>query len=108
MTDTGNQGNIEGDTVDNNGIIALDTPEQISAWVFLSRMHQLALELNTGLKHSRGPILKAMFMEGLIDADLKGTKKNKKMVLGLMVDTYKEIMPEWEPSPSVIRALGRE
>lgn len=90
------------------GGFTLDTPAQIGAWVFLSRMHQIALELNTGMKHSRGPILKAMYMEGLIDVELRGTEKNKRMVLGLMVDSYKEVMPNWEPGPSVKKALGRE
>lgn len=75
------------------------------AWVFLSRMHQLALELNTGMKHSRGPLLRAMYREGLIDAPLRGTRANKRMVLQAMVDLYRELNPGWESSPSVARAL---
>lgn len=83
----------------------IDTPAGISAWVFLSRMHQIALELNTGMKNSNGPILRNMYREGLIDVELRGTVQNKRMVLQMMVDHYKSLMPEWEPSESVKRAL---
>lgn len=89
-----------------NDAHAITTPAGIRAWVFLSRMHQLALELNTGMTHSRGPILRSMYLEGLIDADLKGTRKNKRAVLEMMVETYREAMPGWEPSESVKRALA--
>lgn len=90
----------------NDEATVIDTPAGISAWQFLSRMHQLALELNTGMTHSRGPILRAMYREGLIDADLRGTRANKRAVLALMVDTMRENVPGWEPSASVTRALS--
>ena len=97
MADSNDQG---------NGTTALTTPGQISGWVFLSRMHQLALEINTDMRHSRGPILRNMYREGLIDVELRGTKSNKRAVLGLMVETYRENVPGWNPSPSVMRALA--
>lgn len=84
----------------------IDTPQGISAWVWLSRMHQIALELNTGLKHSGGPILASMYRQGLIDVNLRGTKANKKMVLAAMVEQYAEAMPDWEPSASIKEALA--
>lgn len=96
-------------TDDNNETTALTTPAAIGAWVFLSRMHQIALELNTGMKHSSGvPILRAMHREGLIDVELRGTKANKRAVLTLMVETYRENVPGWEPPASVTRALSGE
>lgn len=75
-------------------------------WLFLSRMHQLALELNTDMKAGRMPILKSMYRAGLIDVELRGTRANKKMVLSLMCDTMREIDPDWSPSNSVVRALN--
>lgn len=85
--------------------IVLDTPAAIDAWRFLSRMHQIALELNTGMTNSRGPILRAMHREGLIDVELKGTAGNKRKVLALMVDKMKEFNPSYTPSLSIERAL---
>lgn len=76
-------------------------------WVFLSRMHQLALELNApGLKAMRMPILRAMHLEGLIDTELRGTVANKRTVLAAMVEQHREATPGWEPSESIKRALG--
>jgi hypothetical protein len=95
------------DETNENGVTALDTPAQINAWVFLSRMHQLALELNCpGMKAARVPILAAMYRAGMIDVNLRGTRANKLAVLGAMVDTYRENVPGWEPSPSIARALS--
>lgn len=90
---------------EDNGGTALTGPA-IGAWVFLSRMHQLALELNTDMRHSRGPILASMYAEGLIDVKLRGTRANKRAVLALMVETYAENVPGWTPSASVTRALS--
>jgi hypothetical protein len=84
----------------------IDTPAGIQNFMFLRFMHMIALELNTGMSHSGGPVLRQLFRAGLIDADLRGTKKNKTMVLEAMVEQYKEIYPGWEASASVRRALG--
>lgn len=83
----------------------IDTPDGIATWVWLSRMHQLAIELNTGMRSSRGPILAGMFREGLIDVNLRGTAANKRMVLAAMVETMTEQDPEYVPSASIRRAL---
>lgn len=84
----------------------IDTPAGIQNFMFLRFMHMIALELNTSMKHSGGPILRQLFRAGMIDAELRSTEKNKRMVLSAMVDQYKEIYPGWEASASVRRALG--
>lgn len=84
----------------------IDTPGGIRAWVWLSRMHQLALEINTDMRHSRGPILTSMYAEGLIDVKLRGTRANKRMVLALMVETMREADPKYSPGASIRRALS--
>lgn len=96
--------NDKGDTV--NDTIALDTPAQIAAAQWLSFMHMIALEINTGMKHSRGPVLRLLYRAGLIDAEIRGTKKNKIMVLGMMVENYQSVVPTYTPSASIQRALG--
>lgn len=88
-----------------SGFIA-DTPGAIRAWQFLGFMHQIALELNTGMKHSRGPILAQLYRAGLIDANLRGTAANKRMVLAAMVETMREVDPNYRPSASITRALS--
>jgi hypothetical protein len=85
---------------------ALTGAGAIEAWRFLSRMHQLALELNTGMRHSRGPILRSMYLEGLLPTELRSTRANKLRVLRVLCDVYAEAVPGWAPSGSVARALG--
>ena len=82
----------------------LITREEISFWIWLSRLHQLSLELRTSLKMS-GPILHIMFIEGWIDKDLRGTRKNKAIVYQAMVEKMKEINPAWEISDYHARLL---
>lgn len=83
----------------------IDTPGAINTWHFLSRMHQLAIELNTGMKHSKGPILANMYREGLIDVNLRGTRANKIAVLAMMVETMTAADPTYTPSAGIARAL---
>jgi hypothetical protein len=89
-------------------LLTIDTPEGIRAWVWTSRMYQLAFEINTGMSapgtHGRS-ILKAMHTEGFLEKPLTGTKANKLLVLRAMVDAMKEANPEYEPQSTVIRAL---
>lgn len=84
--------------------IMLTTPGQIAHWVFLSRMFQLALELNTEIRH-RGPILRAMYNDGILDEKLTNNDTNKRLVLQAMVDLKKKLQPGWEPSASIAAAL---
>lgn len=91
-----------------NEATALTTPGQISGFMWLRMMHMLALDLNTGMGHSGGPILRQMYRAGMIDAELRGTKANKRMVLAAMIETMREANPEYVPSASMTRALSGE
>lgn len=83
----------------------IDTPAGIQTFMWLRMMHMIALELNTGMGHSGGPILRQMFRAGMIDADLRGTKANKRMVLAAMIETMQDADPSYTPSASMVRAL---
>lgn len=87
---------------------ALTTPAQISSWVVLSRIHQLALEINTGLPWSRVPMMTVLYREGILSRPMRGTRATKKRVLAAMVEAMHEANPHWSPSASVTRALGSE
>jgi hypothetical protein len=76
---------------------------QVRQFVWLQTMHKLALELNSGLKAHRQPILAGMYRAGMIDAPLRGTAANKRMVLAAMVEA---LGPEYTPSASIVRALS--
>lgn len=85
--------------------VSLDTPEQISAWVLLSRMHQLALEINCpGLKAARGSVLKDCQRLGWTD------KRTKRGALEDLVKLMQErVDPEYTPDSSTIgRALEKK
>lgn len=87
----------------------IDTPAGIQAWVWTSRMHQLAFEINTGMSApgTRGQsILAAMYREKLIDQRIRGTRENKLMVLTEMVRLTREANPSWKPGPTILRAIG--
>lgn len=86
--------------------IILDTPAQIQAWVYLSRMYQLALEINTKMKASRGSIMASLYFEGILPNKMMGTRKNKIAVLRAMAERYAEAVPGWIPSESIRRAMN--
>lgn len=96
----------EGDTVSQPAATVIDTPAGIQNFMWLRFMHMLALDLNTGMGHSGGPILRQMHRAGMIDAELRGTRKNKIMVLEAMVEQMKEAVKDYTPSASITRALG--
>lgn len=80
--------------------IILDTPESIEQWVFSSRMFQLAIEINTGLKH-RGSVL--------ADCQRRGwtNKRTKRGALADLVVIAKATRGEdWSVPDSVARALA--
>lgn len=66
----------------------LDQPQQITAWVFLSRVSQLSLELKTGLNtSSRGSVYGAI-RGRIIPADMlppRATKRNKALALAMLL-----------------------
>lgn len=80
----------------------------IQTFMWLRMMHMLALELNTGMGHSGGPILRQMHRAGMIDAELRGTKANKRRVLIAMIEAMQEANPAYVPSASMTRALNGE
>lgn len=77
-------------------MITLDTPGEISMWVLLSRMHQLALEINTGMKYSRGSVLADVQRQGWTKA------RTKKAALQDLVDLMLAIDPDFQISPETI------
>jgi hypothetical protein len=89
-----------------NEATVIDTPAGIQMFMWLRMMHMLALDLNTGMGHSGGPILRQMHRAGMIDAELRSTKANKRMVLAAMVEQMKEANSEYDPSESIKRALA--
>lgn len=83
-------------------MIQLDTPGEIHMWVLLSRMHQLALEINTGMHHSRGSIL--------ADCQRLGwtKKRTKKGALRDLLDLMLKLDPDFVVNPETIgRALTK-
>lgn len=81
--------------------IVIDTPEGIEMWVFTSRLFQLALEINTGMKAARGSVLADCLARGYT------TKRTKKGALREMVATAKAVRgPEWVVPDTVARAIA--
>lgn len=86
--------------------LILDMPDQIQAWILLSRMFQLALELNTKMKSSRGSILASLYYEGIIPNKMMGTRQNKAAVLKALTEIYAQRVPGWQKPETIRRALG--
>jgi hypothetical protein len=75
--------------------IVLDRPEQISAWVFLSAISQLALEVKTGQNYyGRTSVLKGIQAKGWTSVTGKATKINK-------VTALAELLHEQPSSPVI-------
>lgn len=71
----------------------LDQPEQITAWVYLSRISQLSLELKTGMLTSRGRSVYGVIRGTIIPADMlpkAGTKRNKCLALAMLLHEQPE------------------
>lgn len=79
----------------------IDTPEGLHAFALLQTIHRLALEINTGLKF-RQSTLAAVQRAGYT------AKKTKKGALQDMVEAMQEFDPDWNPSPTVQRALEKK
>lgn len=80
----------------------------LSAWVLSSRMHQLALEIRTPLRHSQGPMLKLMHMEGWYEGPvLRGTKKNKQLMLAALVELHEQLYPTIPVGIFITKALEK-
>lgn len=84
-----------------NDTIIIDTPEGIEMWVFTSRMFQLALEISTGMKATRGSVLADCQRRGYTD------KRTKKGALRDLVATAQQVRgPEWQVPATVAQALS--
>jgi hypothetical protein len=79
---------------------AVTTPEQHSMYRLLSYVAMLSIEINTGLKHSRGSVLAAAKRDGLT------RKQTKKGALRDIVAIIKGINPAYEPGTGTKTALG--
>lgn len=87
-------------TGDDGGITI--TGEHIELFHLMRVASALGLEINTGLKMSRGGSTMS------VAAQLCGsTKRTKKGVLADLVKFTGERFPEYKPAPSVLRALGK-
>lgn len=75
--------------------------ENVSVFQVLRVAAALALEINTGLKHSQGSIM------NLAKAYCGSPKRTKKGVLLDYTEWLKAEMPGYEPNPSVARALTK-
>jgi hypothetical protein len=79
------------------------TPQVLSV-VNIQVIHALALEINTGLKLSaRGSALQAAKIQRLVPE----TCRSKKKALEICIAEMKKKDPDYEPSPSVKRALQK-
>lgn len=84
-----------------DGGFVLDTPSDIEMWVFTSRLFQLALEINTGMKAARGSVLADCQRRGYTD------KRTKKGALKQMVATCQEVRgSDWQIPATVAAALA--
>lgn len=65
----------------------------------LAIAHALALEINTGMKHSKGSIMN-------LAREVSGTlKRTKRGVLGDYVKYLGTVIPGYQPSPNIAQAL---
>lgn len=82
--------------------IVIDTPEGIEYARLATFAHALALEINTGLKMSRG-------LSVLANAQRSGytDKRTKKGALRDIIALQRELLPSYEESPSILKALQK-
>ena len=86
--------------------VVIDTPEGINMLRLISMAHALALEVNTGMKMSRGvSVLAIAQRDGITN---KRTKKGalKDVVEYIQLVHEAEGRPPWEPSETIVRAMG--
>jgi hypothetical protein len=83
----------------------IDTPEGIAAFGWLQVIHGLALEINTGMKLSRGGNLMTVLVRRGYTGPERGTKKNKGLALRWAIEQLQVIDPTFTPRTTVVRAL---
>lgn len=75
----------------------LDTPEQIEMFRLLQLKHMLALEIKTGLRHSKGSVLKAANDVMLRNGFITTPKRRKQAVLEKLVEYIEQRQKELFP-----------
>lgn len=86
----------------------IDTPEGLSAFGWLQVIHGLGLEINTGMKLSRGGNLMTLCQRRGYTGPVRGTVENKRKALEWAVGKLREIDPGYQPGNLITRALGKE
>lgn len=85
----------------------IDTPEGISAFGWLQVIHGLGLEINTGMKLSRGGNLMLVLKNRGYEGPVRGTVKNKGLALVWCLEQIRKIDPTYETSATTKRALEK-
>lgn len=82
--------------------VIIDTPEGIAKFAMLQLVHALALELNTGMKLSRGANIMVAAAQRGYTGPSRGTRTNKVAALRWAVE---QMGKDYVPSATVARAL---
>jgi hypothetical protein len=83
----------------------IEGPEKVRVATLLSLASALSLEIVTGLKLSnRGTALDAARIQGVIP---EGQRTTRKAALEATVTEIEKLWPDYTPTSSVARALGR-
>lgn len=81
--------------------VTIDTPEGIQMVRLLAILHGLALEVNTGMKMSRGvSVLAVAQRDGLT------VKRTKRGALKDVLAYVQKVNPDYQPGETITRALG--
>lgn len=88
-----------------NEPLIIEGKENVRKFTLLQVAHALSLEIVTGMKiSSRGSALDAARIQGVIP---KGKRTTKHAALVATIDAIKELVPDYEPSASIKRALAK-
>ena len=79
----------------------IDTPEGIEYARLATFAHALALEINTGMKLTRGSVLARAQASGYT------SKRTKKGALSDIIAIQRQMFPNYEESASILRALQK-
>lgn len=85
--------------------VIIEGADNIRVAGLLQMLHMLGLEINTGLKHSRGPLLPILARVGYT-GPTRGTVKNKRAAMQWLVEQITAARPGYEVSASVARAMA--
>jgi hypothetical protein len=87
------------------GSVIATGPDATRFFTLVSLASALGLEINTGLKLSRGAsALDAAKIQGIIP---KGKRGNYKAALAGTIEAIQQMRPDYTPNPSVKRAMDK-